>query len=97
MFPLKSIHPEAYDKSHAILCQDTNEKALQMLEDAYAKKKLPKPDCPKRPIERTMVLGTSLGINSTPTFIFMDGSRINGAVSKEELIKAIDERKPEKK
>jgi thiol:disulfide interchange protein DsbC len=39
LFPLKS-NLEAYEKSKAILC----EKSLSLLEDAFAKKPLPKPN-----------------------------------------------------
>lgn len=94
MYPLLSIHPKAYDKGHAVLCAKSNEESLKLLEDAYAKKTLPKPDCDNTTMEKQMAFGKSLGINSTPTILFMDGSRVAGVMEKDALIAAMDERKP---
>jgi len=92
LFPIVQIHPEAYKKAKAIACEKSNEKALRMLEDAYAKKPLPEPSCETDMVDRTMELGRRLVIRGTPTIIFMDGSRISGAMSAEELLKNIEGR-----
>ena len=73
MFPLK-IHPEAYDKSKAIVC----EKSLTLLEDAFEKKQLPKPTCETSAIDDNLKLGEKLGISGTPALIMPDGRVISG-------------------
>ncbi|MEW6418708.1 MAG: DsbC family protein [Nitrospirota bacterium] len=73
MFPLK-IHPEAYEKSKAIVC----EKSLTLLEDAFEKKQLPKPKCETSAIDDNLKLGEKLGISGTPALIMPDGRVISG-------------------
>ncbi len=51
MFPLKS-HPAAYDKAKAIVC----EKSLALLEDAHAKKPIPKPACETSVVDESIKL-----------------------------------------
>lgn len=89
LFPLP-IHPKAYDKAKAIVCEKSNEKALQMLEDAYAKKEVPKPSCDTTVVDDTVKLGQSLGISGTPTIVLSDGRLKSGALPAEELISLID-------
>lgn len=90
MFPLTQIHPEAYEKSKAIVCEDSNEKALQLLEDAYTKKEIPKADCKTDVIDRNIQLAVKLGIGGTPALIFEDGRVKSGALPAEQLISLID-------
>lgn len=73
MFPL-SIHPEASQKSKAIVC----EKSLALLEDAFEKKALPKPSCETTAIEENIKLAERLGISGTPAMILSDGRVISG-------------------
>lgn len=94
LFPIVQIHPEAYQKAKAIACEKSNEKALRMLEDAFAKKPLPEPSCETDLVDKTIELGKRLAIRGTPTIIFMDGSRISGAVSMDELIKNLEGKNP---
>lgn len=89
MYPLVQIHPQAYQKSKAVMCAKDNAKALKMLEDAFDKKPLPAPSCETDVIDRNLKLGESLGISGTPHIIFMSGSSIGGAVPADELIKQI--------
>jgi len=76
MFPLK-MHPEAYDKSRVLL----GSKSLELLEKAFAGEKLPAPgdNDPKEPVDETVKLGESLGIDGTPAMIFPNGRLISGA------------------
>jgi len=76
MFPLK-MHPDAYDKARVILGSNS----LEMLEKAFAKEKLPAPGSndPKEPVDETIKLGESLGIDGTPAMIFPDGRLVSGA------------------
>ena len=85
MFPL-SIHPQAYIKSKAIVC----EKSIKLLEDAYDRKPLPEPSCETDVIEKNIALVNSLGITSTPSVVFQDGRKASGAMKAEDLIKLID-------
>ncbi len=73
MFPLK-MHPEAYDKSKAIVC----EKSLEMLENAFDKKPIPKPKCETTVIDENIKLGEKLGISGTPALVMPDGRLISG-------------------
>ena len=76
MFPLK-MHPQAYDKARVLL----GSKSLEMLEKAFAHGELPQPgdNDPKEPVDETIKLGESLGINGTPALILPDGRVIAGA------------------
>jgi thiol:disulfide interchange protein DsbC len=68
MYPLK-IHPEAYKKAKAIVC----EKSILLLEDAFNKKPLPEPKCETTSLDEKIKLAEKLGISSTPTLILPDG------------------------
>ena len=72
-FPLRS-HPEAYDKAKTIIC----EKSLTLLEDAHAKKPIPKPSCETTAVDDSMKLAERLGISSVPALIFPDGRIMPG-------------------
>lgn len=85
MFPLK-IHPEAYIKSKAIVC----EKSIKLLEDAFDRKPLPELSCETDLIDKNIALANSLGITSTPSLVFQDGRKASGAMKAEDLIRFID-------
>ena len=89
LFPLSSIHPKAYEKSMAIICEKDNDKAVRMLEDAYAKKDIPKAACTDKAVDESVKLGQLLGVQGTPTIIFSDGKIKNG-MSAEEVMKLVD-------
>jgi len=80
LYPLR-IHPEAYEKSKAIVC----EKSLALLEDAYEKKPLPKPTCETKVIDENIALTGKLGINSLPSLILPDGRVVRGYKDAETL------------
>ncbi|HUI66755.1 MAG TPA: DsbC family protein [Nitrospirota bacterium] len=89
LFPLSSIHPKAREKSMAIICEKDNDKAVKMLEDAYAKKDIPKAACTSPAVDETVKLGQSLGVQGTPTIIFADG-KIRHGMSAEEVMTLVD-------
>lgn len=73
LFPLR-FHKEAYWKSQTIFCSGS----LQYLEDNFAKRPIPRPDCETDVIDRNIELGRSLGITGTPTLIMPDGLMVKG-------------------
>ena len=86
LYPL-AIHPEAYDKSRAIICNDSS---LKLLEDAFAGKELPMPDCEANEVDATILLAREYGINSTPTIILPDGRILPGAVNEQTFLFLLD-------
>ncbi len=73
MFPLK-IHPGAYEKAKAIVC----EKSLALLEDAFEKRELPKSKCETSAVDENIKLAEKLGISGTPASILPDGKIVRG-------------------
>jgi len=73
MFPLQ-IHPGAYEKAKAIVC----EKSLALLDDAFEKKELPKPKCETTVVDENLKLAEKLGISGAPTLIMPDGRVLSG-------------------
>ncbi|GBE00439.1 thiol:disulfide interchange protein DsbC precursor [bacterium BMS3Abin07] len=90
MFPLVKIHPQSYDKAKSIVCEKSNDKAIKMLEDVYAKKAIPKASCNTTAIDDNIKLGQKLGTGGTPTLIFSDGRVKSGAMNADQLIQLID-------
>jgi thiol:disulfide interchange protein DsbC len=84
LFPLK-IHPGAYEKSKAIVCDNS----LALLEDAFDKKPLPKPKCETSVIDENIKLAEKLGISSLPVLILPDGRIIEGYRDSKTLINLI--------
>jgi thiol:disulfide interchange protein DsbC len=74
LMPL-SFHPDAYWKSKSILCK----KSIQMLEDNFEKKEIPRPDCETKEVDANIKLAAELGITGTPTLIMPDGLIVMGA------------------
>ena len=73
MFPLK-IHPGAYDKARAIVCENS----LTLLENAFEKKQLPSPKCKASVVDENMKLGEKLGITGAPALVLPDGRVASG-------------------
>lgn len=73
LMPLR-MHPDAYWKSQSVLCRQS----LELLEDNFAGKAIPKPDCETKGIDENMRLGAELGITGTPTMVLPDGLVIAG-------------------
>jgi thiol:disulfide interchange protein DsbC len=80
MYPL-NIHPKAYAKAWVIL--GAGPKAPQMLDKAFSGGSLPEPgpNDPARPVDDSIRFAESIGINSTPTLIFPDGSIVAGVLN----------------
>jgi protein-disulfide isomerase len=80
-----NIHPQAYEKAKAIVC----EKSLTLLEDAFEKKELPKPKCETQVVDENIKLAEKLGIRGTPALIFPDGRVVPGAADAKTIIEKL--------
>ncbi|MBM4141727.1 MAG: DsbC family protein [Nitrospira sp.] len=89
LMPLVKIHPDAYRKSKSILCS----KSLTLLEENFAKKPIPEPNCEAKEIDENMKLAEELGITGTPAAIMPDGSVQAGFLEADKLIERIDSSK----
>lgn len=85
MYPL-AIHPQAYEKSKAIVCA----KSAKLLDDAFSGKKLPKAECETDELDNNIKLAEELGIRGTPAIILPDGRHIRGYVQPDVLLGLID-------
>ncbi|MDD2337009.1 MAG: DsbC family protein [Geobacteraceae bacterium] len=87
MFPLK-MHPKAYDKARVIVGSNS----LELLEKAFEKGTLPEPGAkdPKEPVDETIKIGESLGIDGTPAMIFPDGKLVSGVRDAETIRKMLE-------
>ena len=86
IFPLK-MHPNAYDKARVILGSNSAE----MLEKAFAGEKLSQPETKdqKQPVDETIRIGESLGIDGTPVLVLPDGRIIAGFRNAEAILKLL--------
>ncbi len=87
LFPLK-MHKDAYWKSISIVCN----KSLNMLEDNFENKPIPKTDCGTKEVDNNIKLAESLGITGTPTMIMPDGNIYSGTMPADKLIELINGR-----
>jgi thiol:disulfide interchange protein DsbC len=86
MYPV--IHPELAEQSRAIWCSPDRSKAWL---DLALRGKRPgaKADC-ANPIEKNLVLGHRLGVNSTPTLFLANGERLSGGLTAVHLAATLD-------
>ncbi|NWF54805.1 MAG: DsbC family protein [Syntrophaceae bacterium] len=84
LFPL-AMHKDAYWKSKSILCR----RSLEMLEEAFDQKPVPRVDCDTQEIEANIRLAQSLGITGTPTLVAPDGRVLSGMVPAEQIVQFI--------
>ncbi|HMK59588.1 MAG TPA: DsbC family protein [Dissulfurispiraceae bacterium] len=88
LYPLK-MHPDANWKSMSIICNNS----LQIMDDNFAKKPIPRTDCKSKEIDNNVKLAEKLGITGTPTIILPNGKVHSGALSADQLISLIDGKK----
>lgn len=86
IFPLVTLHPEAYRKAVAIAC----ERSLKLLDDAFEGKPIPAPTCETNEIKRNMELASRFGITGTPTLIFGNGQLVRGYMESDAIIEFVD-------
>lgn len=94
LMPLEKLHPDAGNKSRAIWCAADKGKAWM---DWVIKNELVQNDgsC-EVPLASVSELAKKLNVTSTPTMIFADGRRINGAYPAKEIEKAIARAQPKR-
>ncbi|NWF54832.1 MAG: DsbC family protein [Syntrophaceae bacterium] len=85
LYPL-SFHKDAYWKSKSIMCN----RSLKMLEDAFAKKEIPRLECDSKEIDSNIKVAESLGITGTPTLVLPDGRVNTGMLPAKKLIDFIN-------
>lgn len=86
LFPLVKLHPQAYEKSKAIICSNS----LKVLDDAFEGREVPKGDCDTNVLEENIKLAGKLGISGTPAIILPDGRLVPGYMSAESLLKLME-------
>jgi len=86
MYPV--IHPELARQSKAIWCSPDRAKAWLDLA-LRGKRPTADADC-ANPIEKNLILGHRLGVNSTPTLFLADGERVRGGLSSAHLAATLD-------
>ena len=90
LIPLK---PSSKQATKTILCN----KSLEQLEQAFAGKSLPEPNCETDVAEKNLKLAQQLGIHGTPTLILPNGQVAPGYKPLDELLKLIEANKSVKK
>lgn len=90
LVPIIKQHPSAYAKSKTIMCAGSDKEALKLLEDAYTGAELPSPPCDNTVVEDNLEYLDRFSISGTPTIVFQDGTRFQGAIHSEELISAAE-------
>ncbi len=93
MFPRLQLHPQAYNKSKTIICEEDSEKAMKLLEDVYAKRAIALPSCETDIADKNFQIANKPGARGMPTLFYIDGSRSSGSLKKEALLQMTDTRK----
>lgn len=88
LYPLEQLHPDAANKSKAIWC--SSDRAKSWMDWVLNNQLVKATTTCENPIEKVAVLGKKLGVTSTPTLIFSDGTRMLGAYPAAEIEKALN-------
>jgi len=92
LFPLEGLHPGSTDRAKKIWCaQDRNTAWHDWM---LSQKETMSLACNTDQMNTLKVLGDKLKITGTPTLIFLDGSRIPGAIAKDDLEKEFSRLSP---
>lgn len=88
LFPIDKLHPEAAAKSKIIWCSADRAKSWV---NWITKGVLTQGNntCPT-PLEKIAALGQKIGVESTPTLFFADGTRLRGAYPTDDIEHALD-------
>ena len=83
---LYPIYKDSNWKAKSIICN----RSLKMLEDAFAKKTIPKPDCNTNEVDSNIQLAQGFGITGTPALVLPDGRVHPGWMPAKQLMDFID-------
>jgi len=86
MYPV--IRPELSEQSKAVWCSPDRSKAW--LDLALRGNRPSANGACEGPVDKNLVLGRSLGVNSTPTLIFANGERVAGGLTAADLQQLLD-------
>ncbi len=84
-YPRNGKDTATYRKCAAVVCS----KSEKVLDDAFAGKELPAPDCKTGAVNETMKLADRLRIQGTPTMLLPDGRMISGYMEADALLALI--------
>jgi thiol:disulfide interchange protein DsbC len=88
LLPLENLHPEAVGKSKAIWCAPDRAKAWHnWVNNSFLAKE--SASC-NAPLDKIAALASKIGVSSTPTIFFANGSRMRGAYPAEDIEKALN-------
>lgn len=90
LYPLRQLHPQAYDKSRVVVAS----KKRDLLDKAFEGKDLPKPrgDEGKAAIDAIIKFAEAQGINGTPLILLPNGKPYQGPRNAEAIKKAVEEK-----
>jgi thiol:disulfide interchange protein DsbC len=91
MFLYPILSPDSTDKSKSIWCAKDKPKAWQDL--MVRDQPVPKASCDTTVLDRNIEFGKKHKITGTPTLFFVDGSRIPGAVTSQQVEKYLADAK----
>lgn len=88
LLPLRQLHPQAYDKSRAVM---TAKNKTELLDKAFEGKELPIPkgDEGKAAVDAIIKFAEEQGINGTPMILLPDGKVYQGPRGVEALLKVM--------
>ena len=88
LYPIRQLHPQAYDKARTILSL----KNKDILDKAFEGKEIPAPkgDAGREAVEATIKFAQEQGINGTPMMFLQDGKLYQGPRDPESMKKAIE-------
>ena len=88
LYPLK-MHPNAYDISKSIVCENS----LELLEESFADRPVPPPACETTVVDETLALVKELNIQSTPTMVLPDGMVLPGFKKADQVLAQLGSKK----
>ncbi|MDP3796643.1 MAG: DsbC family protein [Polaromonas sp.] len=89
MFLFPILGPDSVEKSRSIWCAKDKAKAWTDL--MVRDQPVPKASCDTTVLERNLEFGKKRKITGTPTLFFVDGSRVPGAISAQQVEKLLTE------
>lgn len=89
-FPRAGVPSPSYDKLVSVWCDKDPNKAMDL---AKNEQKVSNNTCAKNPVADHLALGSSLGVNATPTLILDNGTLLPGYLPPDRLLQELDSMK----